>query len=290
MSVIKSFSVGDGDMFYIRHNSPNFSIIDCCLGDTDRRRIVDELARETREEDIRRFLSTHPDDDHIRGLEYLDDRLPISNFYCVKNEATKDQDTPSFERYRLLRDGPKAFHVSKDCRRKWMNVADDERGSAGLSILWPDPANPDYKAELRTAKQGTSCNNMSLIATYRLVDGVRVQWMGDLETTFMETIEAEVELKPVDILFARKSGKVPNSWLDKLKPRIIVLGESPSRHLHYYGGYNTLKQNSAGDVLFDCVTGKVHIYTSKKYAPDADVLVDEGKTWAGMHYLGTLRL
>lgn len=28
MSIIKSFSVGDGDMFYIDHNSDNFSIID----------------------------------------------------------------------------------------------------------------------------------------------------------------------------------------------------------------------------------------------------------------------
>lgn len=27
MSIIKSFSVGDGDMFYIDHNSDNFSIM-----------------------------------------------------------------------------------------------------------------------------------------------------------------------------------------------------------------------------------------------------------------------
>ena len=36
MSIIKSFSVCDdngeaGDMFYIKHNSSNFTIIDCCL-------------------------------------------------------------------------------------------------------------------------------------------------------------------------------------------------------------------------------------------------------------------
>ena len=28
MSIVKSFSVGDGDMFYILHNSSNFTIID----------------------------------------------------------------------------------------------------------------------------------------------------------------------------------------------------------------------------------------------------------------------
>jgi hypothetical protein len=30
MSIVKSFSVGDGDMFYIKHNSDNFTTIDCC--------------------------------------------------------------------------------------------------------------------------------------------------------------------------------------------------------------------------------------------------------------------
>ena len=29
MSIIKSFSVGEGDMFYIQHNSDNFTVIDC---------------------------------------------------------------------------------------------------------------------------------------------------------------------------------------------------------------------------------------------------------------------
>ena len=35
MSVVKSFSVGDGDMFYIDHNSDNFTTIDCCYSDED---------------------------------------------------------------------------------------------------------------------------------------------------------------------------------------------------------------------------------------------------------------
>lgn len=42
MSKIKSFSVGDGDMFYIKHNSDNFTTIDCCLTDDNKKDIVDE--------------------------------------------------------------------------------------------------------------------------------------------------------------------------------------------------------------------------------------------------------
>ena len=46
MSIIKSFSVGEGDMFYIKHNSSNFSIIDCCLDDDNKEEIVDEIISE----------------------------------------------------------------------------------------------------------------------------------------------------------------------------------------------------------------------------------------------------
>lgn len=48
MRIIKSFSVCDdngeaGDMFYIKHNSSNFTIIDCCLNCEDRESIVSEI-------------------------------------------------------------------------------------------------------------------------------------------------------------------------------------------------------------------------------------------------------
>lgn len=37
MSIIKSFSAGNGDMFYINHNSDNFTTIECCYEDDDSR-------------------------------------------------------------------------------------------------------------------------------------------------------------------------------------------------------------------------------------------------------------
>lgn len=52
MSIIKSFSVGEGDMFYIKHNSSNFSIIDCCLDDDNKEEIVDEIISEFSGKDI----------------------------------------------------------------------------------------------------------------------------------------------------------------------------------------------------------------------------------------------
>lgn len=43
MSVIKSFSVGDGDMFYINHNSDNFTTIDCCYSDDDNKGLNEKV-------------------------------------------------------------------------------------------------------------------------------------------------------------------------------------------------------------------------------------------------------
>jgi hypothetical protein len=64
-------------------------------------------------------------------------------------------------------------------------------------------------------------------------------WLGDLETEFMEEIVAHVSLQHTTVVFAahhgRQSGRIPHSWLDKLSPKIIVIGEAPSRNIEYYG-------------------------------------------------------
>ena len=121
MSIIKSFSVGDGDMFYIEHNSDNFTIIDCYMHDYNKDRIINEIKDKSSFKNIHRFISTHPDMDHILGLKEFNDKLSISNFYCVQNEATKDDEKEDFKEYCRLRDGDKAFYIKKGCTIKWMN-------------------------------------------------------------------------------------------------------------------------------------------------------------------------
>ena len=65
MSIIKSVSVGNGDMFYIKHGTSNFTIIDCNIDETNDKKIVNEIKQEASGKNITRFISTHPDDDHI---------------------------------------------------------------------------------------------------------------------------------------------------------------------------------------------------------------------------------
>ena len=291
MSTIKSFSVGNGDMFYINHGNDNFTIIDCCLNDEVKDDILDEITDLSRKKGINRFISTHPDEDHIRGLTDLYARIEIPNFYCVENKATKSDETDDFKKYCDLRDhGGNVFNIFKGCKRRWMNQNDDERGSSGINILWPDIDNEHFKKALQQANDGGSPNNISAVIKYSRQDGINAIWMGDLETEFMESIEDDLDLPLTDILFAphhgRDSGKVPESMLLDMKPRIIIIGEAPSQHLNYYGAYDTITQNSAGDIVFECQERKVHIFTSKKYS--VNFLANEGESLNGFHYLGTL--
>ncbi len=71
MVTIKSFSVGNGDMFYINHATDNFTVIDCCLNDDNKNNILDEIKNISKDKNIRRFISTHPDEDHIHRIERL---------------------------------------------------------------------------------------------------------------------------------------------------------------------------------------------------------------------------
>ena len=66
--------------------------------------IVNEIISESKNKDITRFISTHPDEDHIHGLKYLDEKIHILNFYCVENQATKKDKTEDFKHYCALRD------------------------------------------------------------------------------------------------------------------------------------------------------------------------------------------
>lgn len=280
MSIIKSFSVGNGDMFYIEHSSDSFSIIDCCMDDNNKEAITAEIKKKSSKKGIVRFISTHPDEDHLQGLKYLDNQLGIVNFYCVKNNAVKDDETEDFKHYRVLRDGEHAYYVYKGCFRKWMNVGDDERGSAGINFKWPDTSNSDFKEALSAVAEGTDFNNISPIFTYSVENGVVAMWMGDMEHDFLEKIKDHVEWPKVDVLFAphhgRDSGKVSDDVLKKLSPHIIVIGEAPSEYLNYYSGYNTITQNSAGDIVFDCSGDKVHVYVSNEnYDYDTSFLDDE---------------
>ena len=296
MSKVKSFSVGNGDMFYINHNSGNFTTIDCCMTDDVKDDVLDEIVSESSDKVIKRFISTHPDDDHIKGLVDYDDRLRILNFYSVGNATTKEgTETDDFKRYKKLRDdSKKSFALEKDCKRKWMNLSGEGENHSGLHCLWPITDNEKYKEALKSAAEGGSPNNISPAIKY-LAGDFSFLWMGDMETDMQGEFDSKVTNKHTTIVFAphhgRKSGHIPSSLMDKLTPKLVVVGEAPSSELDYYSGQNTITQNSAGDILFETNGDYLDIFVSKSSYNKKDGMVNNSKHGyhTGMTYLGSIK-
>ena len=109
---------------------------------------------------------------------------------------------------------------------------------------------------------------------------------------FLPKLPLKREISAIsDVLFAphhgRDSGRVPSQWLNTIDPYIVVIGEAPSGNINYYQGYNTITQNSAGDITFECDTGKVHVFVSSS-SYSVDFLYNDNKvSLPGYHYLGT---
>jgi hypothetical protein len=185
MPIIKSFDVvsqcgQDGDMFYIKHGSDNFTCIDCCLSDDTRDEIISEIKAVRKTRGIFRFISTHPDDDHICGIKDLNKEVPLDNFYCVKNEANNPKGETDFETYCQFRDNKeKAFYLYKGCQRHWMNLTNEEREGAGIHILWPDTDNKEFQDALKNSKDwdGVSINNLSPIIKYYVANSASFLWI-----------------------------------------------------------------------------------------------------------------
>lgn len=278
MSIVKSYSFPDGeirgDMFYIKHNTSCFTLIDCFLKECNNRNnrkeeIIQEVCAESKDR-ICRFVSTHPDSDHIAGIEDLDKVWPIVNFYAVRNSIPSDSTNPCRKKYLELLKSDKCFDISRGILRKWLNIGDSKVGSSGIQFHWPDLNNAMFKETLSKVKEEKDTNNICPIFTYQIKGGATYMWMGDLETEMQQEFYDcyKDSIPKVDVLFqphhGRKSASVPPDLLKALQPKIIVIGNAPNDHIDYGDSDITITQNTAGDILFVNQENRVHVFTQNK--------------------------
>ena len=310
MSIVKSYSFPKGeirgDTFYIKHNVDSFTVIDCyLLSDSDyeennrQKEIIDEIVSES-EGRIRRFISTHPDHDHIAGIEELFKSWPTENFYAVSNEIPENEDDESLTKYIELKKDHN-YAIKEGISRKWLNDNDAEHGSSGIFFQWPILDNESFKAALTKVKKGEEVNNICPVFTYSIYQGPTYMWMGDLETEMQEAYYnyCKDRIPKVDILFqphhGRTSGAVPKDLLNALDPQIIVIGNAPSNHISYGDSRKTITQNSAGDLTFVNEGGYIHIYSQNKVDNLPDNLEKINyknihNTPGSMYYCGSLKV
>lgn len=277
MSTIYSFSFmhGDirGDMFYIKHSNDSFTIIDCNLADGREEEILNLIYNESQNKKYDRFISTHPDKDHILGLEKLIDKIkmPASNFYAVKNEIPEEKDNPSLSKYIQLMNDDSSASIKTGLKREFLNQDKEGKanGPSGIEFLWPDLTNSEFKKAIDSVRNGGKANDICPVIL--LQDDARFLWMGDMESKMQREFykHHKGEIGKVNVLFAphhgRESGQVPEDFLAEMNPDIVVIGNAPFGDLEtsykYYGNERTITQNSAGDIMFECHDNIIDVYT-----------------------------
>lgn len=279
MSIVKSFSFPKGeirgDTFYIKHGVNSFTVIDCYLladsvtkENNRQKEIIDEIVEQSKGR-VRRFISTHPDNDHIAGIEELLRRWPTTNFYAVKNDIPADKNDSSLSKYIEMKDNHN-YAIKRGIERCWLNDSNAENQGSGINFHWPILSNNKFKEALDNVSKGQKVNDICPIFTYTIEDGATYMWMGDLETEMQQTYynECSDEIPCVNILFqphhGRKSGSLPSALLDALDPQLIIIGNAPSEHIDYGNSRMTITQNTAGDLVFVNESKYVHIYSQNR--------------------------
>ena len=79
--------------------------------------------------------------------------------------------------------------------------------------------------------------------------------------------------------------------MDKLTPKLVIVGEAPSDELDYYSEYDTITQNTAGDILFETNGDYLDVFVSESGYTKTDGMV---RNWShgyhlGMYYLGSIK-
>ena len=175
-----------------------------------------------------------------------------------------------------------------------MNESGDGRDHSGLHCLWPITDDDMYQEALDTAADGGSPNNISPAIKY-LVGNFSFLWMGDMETDMQEEFDKKVTNTHKTIVFAphhgRKSGHIPSSLMDKLTPKLVIVGEAPCDELDYYSDYDTITQNTAGDILFETNGDFLDIFVSEPEYKKTDGMVQNANhgNHDGMKYLGSVK-
>jgi competence protein ComEC len=304
MPTVHFLNVSPGDCSIIQHGSGRVSMIDVCDGNlTELDEEIATLSKAINElvnkggtgsgnfrmaesptnpiryatslgiDSIFRFILSHPDMDHMDGLEAVYTKLGIDNFWDtgVTREKPpfggtqyKEED---WDRYELLRTG-KAVGVKSlvklaGARFQYANKGeDDEGGGDGLSILSPD------KKLVAAASDGGDINDGSYVILYRS-RGNRVIFAGDAHDATWEYVLKHYAraVENCSVLIAPHHGRDSDrsyEFLDHIKPKLTLFGNAPSEHLGY-GPWNSrnltkITSNQAGNIVLVMGSGAINVY------------------------------
>src|SRR5947209_329004 len=336
MPRVHFLNVNHGDCAIIEHLSGHVTVIDVCAaekvgepvvhmsmsesliqysksagvsGNFNRRKYPDNPIAYMKDRGLTsvfRFISTHPDMDHLDGIKHFFEEFRPINFWDTDNTkeiegfngGKYDQDDWDF--YLGLRDGnpqtdPKRLALYSGAKGPYYNQNENgEGGGDGLAILAPTP---ELVAD---ANEREDWNDSSYVILYR-TGNKRILFSGDSHDQTWEHIldRWPSDVANVDVLVAPHHGRDSDrsyDFLDIVQPKLTLFGNARSEERRV-GVWNRrgllfLTNNQAGTIILDVNSTGLHIYVSHK--PFAEAFV-EGRGYATHYdsdvrgwYIGTL--
>ena len=326
MPTIHFLNVKAGDCSIIEHNSGHKTVIDVCNAKPVEQLVETMLTVLAKAEggvrgnfqqkkypvnpisymcehgmgSIFRYIQTHPDMDHMDGIEDLCNEFNPTNFWDTNN--TREMPNSSWQGspyresdwkfYKNLRDkdpkdDPNRLTLLSGASGQYYNQgADGSGGGDGLHVLAPT------QALLDTAnKTDEDFNRCSYVILYR-TGGHSIIFGGDSHDETWDHIlkNHKNDVTDIDLLIAphhgRKSGR-SYEFLDTLTPTLTFFGNARSEHLAYdawrYRGLSIVTNNQANCMVVDASTIPMTLYVTHenfaKHLNTATYYSDLFKAW-----------
>lgn len=306
---IHCLNVKDGDCFILERSSGRVTMIDICCGNLAKTVKTESLYDIFRAQkphgnygmkdkptnpvdyllgkgitEIWRFILTHPDMDHMDGIENLFSNISVHNFW----DCGIRRDPPDFKngsKYKVedwnfyanlvngKYDGTKVIKPRAGDKNTFYNQGAENSDDKGDYIHIVAPT----KELIALANNGGDINDASYVIVYHSCAG-KVIFAGDSNDKTWEYIleNHESMVKDAAVLFAPHHGRDSDrdcTFLDVVKPRVSFFGCAPSEHLHYSAYYNRdllfFTNNQCGNIHLYPVDKQIQVFIeNKKYATD----------------------
>jgi len=276
MLKIHFLNVGKGNCTVIKFPSGNLAIVDI---DNSKIDDDDDVLQDPIQfikdvypgESIFRFILTHPDMDHMSGLDELHKNRSILNFWDTNHNKKMDTDklhlggykTEDWDKYQELRikdENPKTLHIYQD------SDAQSYWKEDGVKILGPS------KSMLKKANESEEYNHCSYVVKIEY-EGIKILLGGDAtKESWQDILEyhGKEELK-AHVFLAPHHGSPDNIEKDVFKhidPQYVIVSDHRG-HNYDYAYYNELATDQVystkhyGNVTLEVSSTVKKIYPEK---------------------------
>lgn len=306
MERVHFLNVKQGDCIWIEHSSGRHTVIDICNGNADneeeliedRKNIYDrddtviessdtsgnynQKAHPTNPieyflrngmKNIFRFILTHPDMDHMDGIERLFRKFDVVNFWDTDNNKTNASFNVGYKKedwyfYQLIRQGGEDINVLQLLAAAKGEYYTNDR----IEILSPT-------AELiEIAKRKDNYNTSSYVLLFTALNGKKVVLAGDSDEIAWDSIMTQYsdKLTNIDLLIAPHHGRKTGGclkYLNVLNPKLTLFGNAESENLAYASWNNRelkyITNNQAANIVVEFSDSSCDVYVSNyKFALD----------------------